>query len=136
MGAIMKRKTIGRSEDNDLVLDHPTIAARHAFIDLATDGTLFVSSNAHAPVDLIHGERTLPVKRLSLCAEDRVRLGELEIELSAITSLFEPSDGARLHHRKNFPIIGAYSPKTTRPQPGADGGSAPRRNPDTGHIEN
>jgi len=130
----MNRKTIGRSEDNDGVFDHPSVAARHAYIDLAPDGTLFVSSHGHAPVFLIHGGQTIPARRFSLCVDDRVRLGELDVGLSELTGLFEPSDGARLHHRKAPPGTGSFSPRTPEPQSGT--GSTPRRNPDTGHIEN
>ena len=131
----MISKTIGRQADNDLVLDHPSVAPRHAHAELASDGTVFVTGDgSHAPIFLVRGDRVLHVQRVCLCVDDRIRFGDQEIGLSQMTALFGPASGARLRHRRAPKAPGKLTRRAQVTEPGAS--KSPRRNPDTGTIEN
>ena len=130
----MISKSIGQQADSDLVLDHPSVAPQHALAELAGDGTLFVTSlGPHAPLFLLRGDHSLPVQRVCLCVDDRIRFGGEEIGLSRLTALFGPASGARLRHRKEPRTSGSIARESRADR--ADTSSSPRRNPDTGTIE-
>ena len=129
----MKRKTIGSSDDNELVLAHPSIAKVHAEIELANDGSIYVTSTGPAaPIWLLREGQRLRTRRICLSLDDRLMLGEQEIGLAQVTSLFEAASGARLRHRKEAPRTAVRS---TKPVEQTTPATSPRRNPVTGAIE-
>lgn len=129
----MTRKTIGRSDGNDLVLSYTGIAAHHADLELAADGTLTLSAaDPDASIWLVRDRQRQRIQRAHLCLGDRFVFGEEEVPLPKLTGLFDAASGVRLRQRPELPATAA--PKQTDrvrsiPQHG------PRRNPDTGAIE-
>ena len=130
----MRRKTIGQSADNDLVLSQPSIELQHATVELADDGSIYVSSTGpQASIWLVRGTHRQRAQRVCLCLDDRLFLGQEEIPIARLTALFEATAGARLRHRKAAPgkpsTVQAPAARTKR-------NTSPRRNPVTGAIEN
>jgi hypothetical protein len=131
----MKQKSIGRAPDNDLVLEDDSVAALHAHAELAPDGTIYITCHDQdAPLFLLRGERRQPVRRVSLCLDDRLLFGNCEVRLSRLTALFGAATGARLRHREEPPAMLHVREEV---QPRTESAPAiPRRNPVTGKIEN
>jgi predicted component of type VI protein secretion system len=130
----MQDKTIGRSADCDLVIGHESLAALHARAELNPEGYILVSAEGpQCGLYLQRSDTWIRVQRVKLCVGDSVRLGACEIGLPRLSGLFDPAAGARLHPRPSAP------PKQpaglTRPQPPKTAETTPRRNPDTGKIE-
>lgn len=130
----MPFKTIGQDDSCDLVLDDPSVDARHARAELARDGLLFVTDEgSQGGVFLHRNGGWIRVHRVSLGVGDRLRLGQQEIPLARLSALFGPASGARLRQRPAPPAGGVPSPaQAAAPQ---QPGGVPRRNPDTGNIE-
>jgi hypothetical protein len=130
----MKQKRIGTARENDLVLAQPSVADVHAYVELADDGSVYVSSaGAHAPLWLLRGDHRQRAQRICLSLDDRLILGNEEVAVARLTGLFEAADGARLRHRKEAPRPSRREPVNVVP---AESNGAPRRNPETGAIEN
>jgi pSer/pThr/pTyr-binding forkhead associated (FHA) protein len=130
----MPFKTIGRDDNCDLVIDHPSVAARHARAELARDGLLFITDDgSREGVFLNRNGGWIRVHRVSLGVGDRLRLGQLEVPLARLSALFGPASGVRLRRRPAPPVGSDPTPKTTASP--ESGRRVPRRNPDTGNIE-
>jgi len=125
--------TLGRGPDCDLVIDHPSVAPRHAVAELTRDGAIQVSSaGPEAHIRLQRQARQVDVQRVILCVDDRLFLGSQEVALARISGLFGVHAGARLKSRPSA----APSARPARPVAQTGTQPVPRRNPLTGKIEN
>jgi len=125
--------TLGRDPECDLVIDHPSVAPRHAEVELNREGAIQVTSlGAHAVIRLERQSRRVQVQRAVLCVVDRLFVGEQEVPLARVSGLFGLQTGALLRPRPAAaPLV--RTARTTE-QPAGQG--SPRRNPTTGKIEN
>jgi len=133
----MKSKTIGREPKCDLVLDHAGISRCHARIELADDGLVCLQdADSRNGTFLSRNDSWIRARKVTLCIGDRIRFGEIEVPLDKLTAVFGNRSEVRLEER-HFP------PRTGNKAAGspADRHAAgprlqkPRRNPDTGKIE-
>ena len=84
------RTTIGRSADNDIVLDNPKVSRRHARIE-QSDGTCTVEDLGSANGVLVNGRR---VPRAVLVHGDRLRLGDVELTYKTVSEPYGVAEAA------------------------------------------
>jgi len=133
----MKRKTCGRETCCDLVIQHPTVSRLHAHIELAADGLVFVrDADSRNGIYLNRSDEWIRIRTVMLCIGDRIRLGETEVPLERLISVFGDRSHARLEAR-HFPLprthMGSKLP-ASKPHP-VSALQKPKRNPVTGKIE-
>jgi pSer/pThr/pTyr-binding forkhead associated (FHA) protein len=137
MSNAMKIKTCGREPSCDLVLEHPTVSRIHATIQLADNGLVSLEDNSSRNgMFLNRNDNWIRAKKVTLCIGDRIRLGEIEVPLEQLTTVFGGRSPARLEAR-HFPLKQVNN-GTTPLAPGQDRAPSlqkPRRNPITGKIE-
>jgi hypothetical protein len=130
-------KTIGRSGECHLVLNHDSVSRLHARVDVTGEGYLAVqdaeSSNG---TFLRRNGRWIRVRKVILGTQDRIRFGDQDVSLDTLVGLFGRHRKVRL--REGYSVRGKPllfdellrdlpKPRTILENP--------RRNPLTGNIE-
>lgn len=130
-------KTIGRSGDSDLVLDHISVSRVHANIEVTEEGYLAVNDCHSSNGTFLHRNgRWIQARKIILGSQDRVRFGDREVPLEELIELF--GDKSRVRLREGYSVRGKPllfndiladlpKPKIVLENP--------RRNPMTGDIE-
>ncbi len=72
-----KQVAIGSGDDNQLILNDPSISPRHARILATSDGFVIKDNGSHLGT-FVNGE---PVSQAKIAAGDQIRLGELKLTL-------------------------------------------------------
>src|SRR4051812_3205514 len=80
-------KTIGRSNQADIVLDEPSLSRLHARISMTRDGVAVVEDLGSTNGVFLNGSQR---RSGNLTAGDRVRLGSVEFELEEIQGAEPP----------------------------------------------
>ncbi|MFT3769902.1 MAG: FHA domain-containing protein [Minicystis sp.] len=77
-------KTIGRTPDNDIVISHPQVSSRHAFLH-QLQGKLFVEDRGSANGTFVRGHRISPGQKVPVQSGEKIYIGPmpLQIEQSA-----------------------------------------------------
>jgi len=131
----MKTKTIGSSAHCDLVLPEETVSAIHAQAQLSHGGYLTVlDAGSDHGTFLQRNKQWIRVLKVELGSGDRIRFGEKEVELSQLVTLFGEQVRVRLHDSQSLrmPAIMAERLAAARTRVTIE---RPRRNPETGNIE-
>ena len=133
----MKIKICGRDSSCELVLEDPTVSAIHARIELADDGKVWLhDADSASGTFLYRNDNWIRVKKVTLCIGDRIRLGDYEIPLDQLVSLFGQQSNARLEARHFALKHGNIRAKLLEQQlDHKPKMNKPRRNPTTGKIE-
>lgn len=133
----MNTKTIGREATCDLVLEHATVSRTHARLELAGDDIVWVEdAGSRNGTFLQRNDGWIRVRKVTLCAGDRIRFGDCEVPLQKLTAVFGPHANVRLGEKHFSLRHGKKGTKLTsewdEPGPSLQ---KPRRNPLTGKIE-
>jgi ABC-type multidrug transport system ATPase subunit/pSer/pThr/pTyr-binding forkhead associated (FHA) protein len=82
--AAQQVKTIGRTPDNDIVISHPQVSSRHAFLH-RIQGQIFVEDRGSANGTFVRGARVAPGQRVPVQSGEKIYIGPmpLQIEQSA-----------------------------------------------------
>ena len=135
--ATMKMKTLGRSADCNIVLDHDSVSRFHAQLRVTDEGYLAVQDMNSGNGTFLHRNgRWIRIKRVILGTQDRIRFGEKELELERLVTIFGGQQGVRL--REGYSVRGKplvfdhHLLDLPRPRTVLEN---PRRNPVTGNIE-
>ncbi len=75
-------QTIGRTEDNDIRLDHPQVSSHHAFLH-RVGGKLFVEDRGSANGTYVRGQRIDSGKRVPVSPGEKVFFGPMPLLLQA-----------------------------------------------------
>ena len=77
-------KTIGRTPDNDIVLNHPQVSSHHALLH-HIQGRLFVEDKGSANGTYVRGQRIAPGQKIAIESREKIYIGPmpLQIEISA-----------------------------------------------------
>jgi pSer/pThr/pTyr-binding forkhead associated (FHA) protein len=129
--------TIGSNATCDLQLDDPSVSGLHAQARLDPGRFLWVrDENSARGVHLGRNDGWVRARLVCLCVGDRLRFGEVEVELEALTSLFGPDVDVRLAPAPEGslydPRVGRYTLRDPDKEPTL---STPKRNPETGELE-
>lgn len=130
-------KTIGRSGQCDLVLDHHSVSRIHARIEVSGEGYLEVTDQQSSNGTYLHRNgRWIRCLKVILGTQDRIRFGEHEVPLDQLVELF--GKGARVQLREGYSVRGKpllfddIMADLPKPKIVLEN---PRRNPLTGDIE-
>ena len=133
----MKIKSCGQAVSCDLVIEHPSVSAVHARVELTDAGLVCLHDADSGTGTFLHrNESWIRIKKITLCIGDRIRLGEVELPLPQLTAVFGSAANTRLgdkpptlHHGVNGAksLVGQTTSGSTLEKP--------RRNPATGKIE-
>jgi len=102
------RMLVGRAADNDLVLDEPSVSARHARIDVDVDGT-YLTDLGSTNGSRHNGRRV--TGSVQLQAGDEVTLGRCVLRIEAAPTGEEPGTVAAPAARGGPPVIPARHPR-------------------------
>jgi len=133
----LKEKLIGRSPDCDLVLKQASVSRHHARAVRANNGRLQIQDNNSVNgIFLYRSRRWIRASIISLCREDTLRCGDVEVPAAQLADLFGPENRVWLpsiDQETAFILTGKSG------LPGSEGPDSrikkPRRNPVTGQIE-
>ena len=77
-------RTIGRTPDNDIVIQHPQVSSRHALLH-QVGGQLFIEDRGSANGSYVRGHRIAPGQKISVQSGEKIYIGPmpLQIEISA-----------------------------------------------------
>jgi len=130
-------KTIGRSSECDLVLEHDSVSRLHADIEVTREGYLAVQDAHSSNGTFLHRNgRWVRARKVILGNQDRIRFGDQEVALDRLVSLFGSHSRVRLREGysvRGKPLLFDHLPMDL-PKPKIVLEN-PRRNPLTGNIE-
>ena len=135
--ALTNQKIIGRSENCDLSLDHPSVSRQHARVERADDGRLLIQDKQSLNGTFLYrSERWVGATKISLCREDIVRFGSYELKAEQLAALFGPESRVWLPTVPQ-PTFAQHANRsaTASSGPAHSRIDKPRRNPVTGQIE-
>jgi len=130
-------KMSGRDTSCDLVLGDPTVSRFHARIELADDGLVsIVDMDSRNGVFLKRNDAWIRIKRVTLCIDDHIRLGEHDVPLEKLTAVFGKRSNAKLGPRHFSLRHGVKDARSFADMFDSEPAMRkPKRNPVTGKIE-
>ncbi|MBL8743970.1 MAG: ATP-binding cassette domain-containing protein, partial [Myxococcales bacterium] len=77
-------RNIGRTPDNDIVIQHPQVSSRHALLH-QVGGQLFIEDRGSANGTYVRGHRVAPGQKIAIQSGEKIFIGPmpLQIEISA-----------------------------------------------------
>lgn len=88
-------KTIGRTRDNDIQIDHPQVSSRHALLH-KIDQELFIEDRGSANGTYVRGQRIAPGQRVRVENGEKVFVGPmplvLQVQANEVAVVIEDSD--------------------------------------------
>ena len=73
-------KTIGRTPDNDIVISHPQVSSRHAFLH-QMGGKLFVEDRGSANGTFVRGHRIAPGQKMPVQSGEKIYIGPMPLQI-------------------------------------------------------
>ena len=130
-------RTIGRGADCHVVLDSDSVSRLHATVQATPEGFLAVHDAESRNGTFLHRNgRWLRVRKAILGTQDRIRFGDREVSLDRLVALF--GERSRVRLREGYSIRGRplvfdrWATEASKPRIVLE---HPRRNPETGDIE-
>ena len=80
-GAAAGVKTIGRTPNNDIVVSHPQVSARHALVH-QIGGQLYVEDRGSANGTYVRGHRIAPGQKVAIQGGEKIYVGPMPLELN------------------------------------------------------
>jgi pSer/pThr/pTyr-binding forkhead associated (FHA) protein len=129
--------TIGSNATCDLRLDDPSVSGLHAQARIDHSRFLWVRDERSARgMFLNRNDNWIQVRLITACVGDRLRFGDVEVELEQITRLFEDPSAVRLAPTPSPSVFDSQTGRFKLRDPDDDPTfSTPKRNPDTGELE-
>jgi ABC-type multidrug transport system ATPase subunit/pSer/pThr/pTyr-binding forkhead associated (FHA) protein len=77
-------RTIGRTPDNDIVIQHPQVSSHHALLHQIS-GKIFIEDRSSANGTFVRGQRVPPNQKIAVQSGEKIYIGPmpLQIEISA-----------------------------------------------------
>jgi len=103
-----KRLSIGRTKENDLAIDDPSISKFHASLVLGPDTRYTLADTGSTNGTFVNGERISYGKSVRLRSSDVIRFGNVEVafDLKAEPVVREISETAESSENNNVTIVG------------------------------
>ncbi len=73
-------KTIGRTENNDIQINHPQVSANHAQVE-SVSGRLYVMDRGSANGTYVRGQRIAPGQKVEIQSGEKVYVGPMPLQL-------------------------------------------------------
>jgi hypothetical protein len=131
----MKTKTIGSWSQCDLVLEGEKVSPVHAQAELGSDGFLTVlDAGSEHGTFLQRNKQWIRIVKVELGSQDRIRCGEVEVEVSQLVQLFGERVRVQLRDSQSLRLPARLVERLEAVKARAVL-ERPRRNPETGNIE-
>ena len=105
-------KNIGRTPDNDIVINHPQVSSRHALLH-NVGGQLFIEDRGSANGTYVHGHRIAPGQKIPVQSGEKIYIGpmplQIEVNASGAAEVFQEQDPADKWQGKPLYEIEAWS---------------------------
>ncbi len=105
-------KTIGRTPDNDIVINHVQVSSRHALLH-NVGGRLFIEDRGSANGTYVHGHRIAPGQKIPVQSGEKIYIGpmplQIEVSASGAAEVFQEQDPADKWQGKPLYEIEAWS---------------------------
>lgn len=131
----MKIRTVGSSNQCDLVVEGETVSPIHAQVQLGHEGYLTVlDAGSDHGTFLQRNKQWIRVLKVELGSGDSIRFGDNEVQLNQLIDLFGERVRVQLRDSQSLrmPAIMAERLAAAKPRVTIE---RPRRNPETGNIE-
>ncbi|MDI1482386.1 FHA domain-containing protein [Polyangium sp. y55x31] len=79
------QKSIGRTPDNDIVIQHPQVSSRHALVH-QMNGQLFVEDRGSANGTYVRGQRIPPGQKIGIQSGEKFFIGPMPLQIELGTS--------------------------------------------------
>jgi ABC-type multidrug transport system ATPase subunit len=73
-------KTIGRTAENDIVISHPQVSSRHAFLH-QVGGKLYVEDRGSANGTFVRGHRIQPGQKMAVESGEKIYIGPMPLQV-------------------------------------------------------
>lgn len=129
--------TIGSNATCDLRLDDPTVSGLHAQARLDHGHFLWLrDENSARGMFLGRNDGWVRARLIAVCVGDQLRFGDVEVQVEQITRLFEDPSEVRLAPTPAPSVFDSQTGRYKLRNPDDDPTfSTPKRNPDTGDLE-
>ena len=132
---MMKTKTIGSWSQCDLVIDGENVSPIHAHVQLASDGYLAVlDAGSDHGTFLQRNKQWIRIMKVELGSGDLIRCGDSEIGLTQLVDLFDARVRVQLRDSQSLRLPARLAERLAA-QESRVAFERPRRNPETGNIE-
>ncbi len=105
-------KNIGRTPDNDIVINHPQVSSRHALLH-NVGGRLFIEDRGSANGTYVHGHRIAPGQKIPVQSGEKIYIGpmplQIEVSASGAAEVYQEQDAADKWQGKPLYEIEAWS---------------------------
>jgi ABC-type multidrug transport system ATPase subunit len=105
-------RTIGRTPDNDIVINHPQVSSRHALLH-SVGGRLFIEDRGSANGTFVHGHRIAPGQKIPVQSGEKIYVGpmplQIEVNASGAAEVYQEQDPADKWQGKPLYEIEAWS---------------------------
>ena len=105
-------KTIGRTPDNDIPINHPQVSSRHALLH-NVGGKLFIEDRGSANGTYVHGHRLAPGQKIPVQSGEKIYIGpmplQIEVNAAGAAEVFQEQDPADKWQGKPLYEIEAWS---------------------------
>lgn len=131
----MQTRTLGSWNECDFVVDGDSVAPIHAHAELGDDGHVgIVDAGSESGTWLNRNQQWIRVLRVDLGSRDRIRLGDVELDLERLIDLFGDRVRVRLRDTDKLSLPQRLQERLEA-VPARQAFEKPRRNPETGDIE-
>ncbi len=105
-------KNIGRTPDNDIVINHPQVSSRHALLHNVS-GRLFIEDRGSANGTYVHGHRIAPGQKIPVQSGEKIYIGpmplQIEVSASGAAEVYQEQDAGDKWQGKPLYEIEAWS---------------------------
>jgi len=111
-------RTIGRTPDNDIVINHVQVSSRHALLH-NVGGQLYIEDRGSANGTYVHGHRISPGQKIPVASGEKIYIGpmplQIEVSASGAAEVFQEQDASDKWQGKPLYEIEAWSLKLQVP---------------------
>lgn len=97
-----QRLSVGRTKENDLIIDDQSISKIHAALVLSSDNQLLVADTGSTNGTFVNGQRIAYGKGVSIKNGDKVNFGTVAVAIEHITRQIETVDVEEFHTQQEF----------------------------------
>lgn len=99
-----RRLSVGRTKENDLAIDDPSVSKFHASLMLGAEGALVVADTGSTNGTYVNGERIAYGKAIAIGPNDRLKLGLIDVEMAAVPVAEPPVPPADLPKTETYSV--------------------------------
>ncbi|MGH9949205.1 MAG: FHA domain-containing protein, partial [Pyrinomonadaceae bacterium] len=99
-----ERLSVGRTKENNIAIDDPSLSKYHASLMLDRDGNLKLADTGSTNGTFVNGERIEYGKAMAITERDKVRFGLIDVTFSIPRKPVTPKTAAELSKTEKFSV--------------------------------